>query len=352
MTNQSCKHVFISYARDQSNGQQLAESLHKQLLKEEIPVFRDEGGIDPGADWADTLETAVRNSAVVVLVLSSKVTDSKWVRREFNLAESLGLTIIPVLAEAMPLPWWMTNYQLVDFSVKHDWSQLIPFVKEYCAADVTPVHETSQADLDAPAWAALVGEDEFGCFADLQVESVTQCLRLIKPVNQSAFWMADTPCTQALWLEVMGKNPAEFASNSQNPVERVSWADVQRFLNQLNQTTPELQARLPSEKEWELACQAGMDAPYSFGDKLTTEHANIAGTATTIVKSFPANSYGLYDMHGNIWEWCEDDADSWGNQKVLRGGCWALDAEAARSDSRGQSAVANRDYSIGFRFVI
>lgn len=352
MTNQACKHAFISYARDQSNGQQLAEALHQQLLNDDIPVFRDAGGIDPGADWANTLEQAVRNSAVVVLVLSPKVNDSKWVRREFNLAESLGLTIIPVLAEAMPLPWWMTDYQLVDFSLKHDWPQLIPFVKEYCVSDSVSSNDSNETGSNTPAWASSVGEDEFGYFADLQIESVTQRLRLIEPTEQATFWMADTPCTQALWLAVMGKNPAEFGSNSQKPVERVSWADVQRFLNQLNQTIPELQVRLPAEQEWEFACRAGLDTSYSFGDTLTSEQANIAGTATSLVKSFPANNYGLCDMHGNVWEWCTDDADRRGNQKVLRGGCWALGAEAASSDSRGQSAVANRDYIIGFRFVI
>lgn len=352
MTNQAYKHAFISYARDQSNGQQLAEALHQQLLNENIPVFRDAGGIDPGTDWADTLEQAVRNSAVVVLILSPKVTDSKWVRREFNLAESLGLTIIPVLAESMPLPWWMTDYQLVDFSLKYDWSRLIPFVKAHCVPDSASADGADEVDSNMPAWASLVGEDEYGRFADLQLESVTQRLRLIKPIDQTAFWMADTACTQTLWLEVMGKNPAEFNTNLQNPVEKVSWVDVQRFLNQLNHINPELNARLPIDKEWEFACRAGIDKPYALGDTLTPKQANISATATTTVKSFPANKYGLYDMHGNVWEWCEDDADRWGNQKVLRGGCWALGAEAARSDSCGQSAVANRDYTIGFRFVI
>jgi len=342
------KHVFISYTRDKASGQQLAEDLHTKLLNENIPVFRDVGGIDPGADWANKLEQAVRNSTVVVLVLSPKVTNSKWVRREFNLAESLGLTIIPVLAETMALPWWMTDYQLVDFSQERKWQQLIPFVKQH----LLTTSVTDAPALSAPVWADSVGEDTFGIFAGLCVEGVTQRVRFIESDKHTKLWVADTTCTQALWLAVMEKNPAEFKGNLQNPVERVSWTDVQLFLSRLNQKIPELQARLLSESEWEFACRAETKTPYSLGETLSTDQANINSASTMVVKSFPANNYGLYDMHGNVWEWCEEDADHWGNQKILRGGCWALGAEAASSGSTGKSAVGNRDYTIGFRFVI
>lgn len=352
MNNQSKNHAFISYARDQARGQHLAETLHKQLLDKSIPVFRDIGGINPGTDWADTLENAVRNSAVVVLIISPEVTDSKWVRREFNLAESLDIPVIPVLAESMSLPWWMTDYQLVDFSQGYDWEKLIPFVEQYCTSEsVTETNNNTEAS-DTPAWASNTGTDDFGRFAELQVKSEMQRFRFIEPTYQAAFWIADTPCTQALWLAVTGKNPSEFKNKLQNPVEQVSWADVQRFLDQLNQSTSALNARLPSEKEWEVACRAGAETPYAFGDTLSPEQANTSSTSTTSVKSFQANNWGLYDMHGNVWEWCTDDADNWGNQKALRGGCWALGTESASAESRGHSVIANRDYTIGFRIVI
>jgi formylglycine-generating enzyme required for sulfatase activity len=83
----------------------------------------------------------------------------------------------------------------------------------------------------------------------------------------SGFWLADTACTQALWQAVTGAKPSYFKGDARNPVENVSWDDVQAFLSQLNRRVSGLQARLPSEAEWEYACRAGTTTPFSFGDK-------------------------------------------------------------------------------------
>jgi hypothetical protein len=166
------------------------------------------------------------------------------------------------------------------------------------------------------------------------------------------FWLADTACTQALWQAVTGAKPSYFKDDARNPVENVSWDEVQAFLSELNRRVPGLQARLPSEAEWEYACRAGTTTPFSFGDNITPEQVNYDGNypyaggekglyrqKTVPAGSLPANPWGLYEMHGNVWEWCADwygdypntpQVDPTGPQtgasRVLRGGSWTSTA--------------------------
>ncbi len=143
------------------------------------------------------------------------------------------------------------------------------------------------------------------------------------------YWLADTACTQALWQAVMGKNPSDFKGDNR-PVESVSWNDVQQFIETLNQHQPGLNLRLPSEAEWEFACRAGTTGAFNFEGELSLDKVNYSGTweyeseqwgegalqQTAEVKSYPANAWGLHEMHGNIWEWCQDWYGSYPSQPV------------------------------------
>ena len=132
------------------------------------------------------------------------------------------------------------------------------------------------------------------------------------------FWLFDTACTQALWQAVMGDNPSHF-KGADRPVENVSFEDVAVFLERLNERLPGLDLVLPTEAQWEYACRAGTDTPFSFGANITTDQVNYAGFApyagaaegeyrgqTVPVGSLPANPWGLFEMHGNVREWCVD----------------------------------------------
>jgi formylglycine-generating enzyme required for sulfatase activity len=139
------------------------------------------------------------------------------------------------------------------------------------------------------------------------------------------FWLAETACTQAQWKAVMGDNPSRFQNepkSAQHPVEIVSWNDVAKFIKRLNRAVPGLEARLPTEAEWEYACRAGTATAFSFGDSITPEQVNYKGgrrnaggakgeyrQRTVPVKSLAPNSWGLHEMHGNVWEWCSDWSD-------------------------------------------
>ena len=103
----------------------------------------------------------------------------------------------------------------------------------------------------------------------------------------------------------MGDNPSYYCEGSDRPVESVSWDDAVEFCQRLSQKTGQ-EYRLPNEAEWEYACRAETTTPYYFGQTLSREQANFGGSRTTDVGSYPTNAFGLYDMHGNVCEWCQD----------------------------------------------
>lgn len=137
-------------------------------------------------------------------------------------------------------------------------------------------------------------------------------------IFSNGFWMAETTVTQELWEAVTGDNPSGFKGKN-NPVENVSWEDCAGFMEKLNGLMPELDLRLPTEAEWEYACRAKTTGPFYFGDNINTDQVNFDGNnpysdgkkgeyrqTTVPVGSLPCNNFGLYEMHGNVWEWCSD----------------------------------------------
>ncbi len=204
-----------------------------------------------------------------------------------------------------------------------------------------------------------------------------------KPVHSvtvSSFWMGRFEVTQAQWQAVMGNNPSNFKGDGNLPVENVSWNDVQEFLKKLN-AQPNLQGknyRLPTEAEWEYAARAGTTTPFAFGETITPQIVNYDGNnpyarapkGTYRRKTVPvgslgvANVFGLFDMHGNVWEWCEDwygtyssgsvtnpTGPATGSYRVIRGGGWGGGAVDCRSADRSGSAPGNRVDDRGFRLV-
>lgn len=134
-------------------------------------------------------------------------------------------------------------------------------------------------------------------------------------------WMMDTTVTQEFWKAVMGNNPSSNKDSLQNPVETVSWADTQNLIHRLNSVYPNLNIALPTSTVWEKACKGGTrGVPFYTGDTISGKDANFkcsmkdaynpepmpARGSTAPVKSYPPNQFGLYEMHGNVWEWCAD----------------------------------------------
>ena len=174
-------------------------------------------------------------------------------------------------------------------------------------------------------------------------------------VTLGSFQIMTTEVTQAMWKEVMGNNPSYWKGDDM-PVRRLSWDDCQEFIRKLNQRDPGKGYRLPTEAEWEYACRAGTTTKYYSGnsesdlERIAWYKGN-SGDRTHPVGQKEPNAWGLYDMLGNAWEWCEDswhdnyegapnDGSAWisgsSSYRVLRGGFWCGSSRACQSTSRGR----------------
>ena len=189
------------------------------------------------------------------------------------------------------------------------------------------------------------------------------------------FWLGKTVVTQGQWEAVMGGNPSNFKNAGRDaPVEQVSWDDAMQFCRKL--TDRERQAgrlpegheyTLPTEAQWEYACRAGTTGPFAGNgdlDSMGWYNQNSGNTTHPVAQKQP-NAWGLYDMHGNVWEWCRDwyghypggsvtdpTGPSSGSQRVLRGGGWNADARNCRSASRDWYSPVYRSYTLGFRLAL
>ena len=273
-------------------------------------------------------------------------------------------------------------------------------------------------DGSLPSWAnAGFGQDAYGTWADFTYGGIVQRCRLIPAGSfllgspddevdrwsgegpqqritfRSGYWLMDTALTQGLYAAVTGENPSEFKGDDL-PAERISWDDAQAFASKLNAELPNLGLRLPSEAEWEYACREGSTTPVEHnvarkyaGWNITSDEANYDGTdpyrdgqkgeyrgETVPVKGagFAPNAWGLWHMHGNVWEWCEDvwrgshdGYDPYGAARrpgpedasgerdcVVRGGSWVSHGRFLRSAFRAKDGSGRRGGFMGVRFAL
>jgi formylglycine-generating enzyme required for sulfatase activity len=274
---------------------------------------------------------------------------------------------------------------------------------------------------ELPVWAVQLGQDAYGSWADFEVDGRRTRLRSISkgaftmgsPEAEAGrapdelqhevtlthdYWLAESECTQALWQLVMDGNPSHFVSD-ERPVEEVTWPDVQLFLQRLNERVPGLDARLPTEAEWEYGSRAkttsqtyagelqvvgmynapvlddiawyggnsgvgfeldnGIDAS-SWPDK---QYADATVGSHPVMGKQP-NRWGVYDSLGNLWEWCQDwfgaydagpvvdpQGPATGDGRVIRGGSWGNYAADMRVANRNQGTPADKAIILGFRIA-
>ena len=202
-----------------------------------------------------------------------------------------------------------------------------------------------------------------------QISDVFNSEKPVHSVTLSDYYIGETEVTQELWQAVMGSNPSEFKGDNQRPVEYVSWNDCQEFIKELNQLTGK-KFRLPTEAEWEYAARGGK---YSRGYKYSGSnnadevawYCSNSGSKTHSVKTKKANELGLYDMSGNVYEWCNDwrgryqsysqtnpTGPSEGESRVIRGGSWLFNFGYVHVSKRFSCAPDTRFFSIGLRLAL
>ena len=212
-----------------------------------------------------------------------------------------------------------------------------------------------------------------GCF-QMGCVSGLNCLDDELPAHEvclDSFWLGKTEVTQAQWKAVLDNNPSQFEEDTQ-PVGNVSWDDSQKFFNALNEQAGQEIYRLPSEAEWEYAARAGSQTKYSFGNDAAeldkyAWHGAMPEEATQPVGQLRPNAWGLFDMHGNVWEWCRDwykqdyyaesptenpSGPKSGTDRVFRGGAVDCGAQSCRSATRSWGWPEIRDRYIGLRVAV
>jgi formylglycine-generating enzyme required for sulfatase activity len=203
-------------------------------------------------------------------------------------------------------------------------------------------------------------------------EQGSYCYDDEKPVHEvtlSDYYIGETEVTQAQWRAVMGNNPSNFTGCDECPVERVSWNDVKDFISKLNSRSGGVRYRLPTEAEWEYAARGGgLSKGYKYAGSDNPEEVawydDNWGSKTHPVKGKKANELGIYDMSGNVWEWCSDWKDNYssgsqtnptgpntGDDRVRRGGGWFSNAGYCRVSGRNFLEPGNRAGSLGFRLA-
>ncbi len=397
--------IFLCHA---SEDKPQVREVYQRLKGLGFEPWLDEEEILPGQDWDYEIETALETSDFVMVFLSTRsVGKTGYVQREFRRAlyhsEEIPegqIHTIPVKLDDCDVPRRFSRHQWARLDDKGAFERIIralylgleqrglpmpePSVpasaeSEPTASDelsptlvVTPTAEPRVVTPEAftnsigmtlvliPAGSFLMGSPDSDLLADDDEKPQHQVT-----ISQ-AFYLGIHPVTQAQWEEVMGNNPSSFPGNPRHPVENVSWDDAQQFLERLS----ELDGRrytLPSEAQWEYACRAGSTSRYCFGDAAAQlgDYAlyrdNLDGT-THPVGEKRANAWGFYDMHGQVWEWCEawlgnyqatavtdPSGPSAGASRVIRGGSWVNSARNARSAYCDRSPPGFRVDFLGFR---
>jgi formylglycine-generating enzyme required for sulfatase activity len=370
--------VFLCHS---SNDKPVIRDLYKHLQEDGFDPWLDEEDILPGQEWESEIRKAVRAAEAIIVCLSrSSINKEGFIQKELsdalNVAEEKPegtLFIFPLKLEECEIPRRLSRWQAGRLFTEHGYERLVQALKIRAGTLGVPVLYTPKLksticnSIGMELILVPAGEFLMGSEKGWDWEKPVRTVQISQP-----FYLGRYPVTQAQWQAVMGSNPSRFTGDLNRPVESVSWHNAQEFLRKLSDREKSKLYRLPTEAEWEYAARAGATAAYCFGDdsEQLGEYAwyeENANTTTHPVGKLNANAWGLYDVHGNVWEWVQDwfledyyrqrpnpDHDpkgpASGEYKVLRGGSWNNDAAwNVRLACRGRSEPHLRHDDVGFR---
>jgi formylglycine-generating enzyme required for sulfatase activity len=354
------KRMFLSHSsQDKDSVRKLAEDLKRTGIE----VWLDEWEIRVGDPITRKVQEGLKSTDYLAVWLTRSAVESGWVEREWQSKYGTEIggrsaIILPLLAESCEVPSLLVDKRYADFRYNYQDGlvDLLKVVGLQCWENKLGI----KFALIMPG-AFLMGSED-GEENERPVHQVS----IPRP-----FYMGIYVVTQGQWTAVMHTEPWKGDSHVREgenfPAVNVSWYDAQDFLTQLSAVDGDNAYYLPTEQEWEYAARAGTDTAFSFGDderdlrlygwfrdmtQRGEEYAHLVG-------SKKPNPWGLYDMHGNVWEWVHDyyygsyaaQAKLTPTEKVLRGGGWDYPARGARSAFRNQLLPTRSNYVIGFRLV-
>ncbi len=411
--------VFISFNNKDSK---YADEIFKYLVSKGISVFYSKESLPRigQAEYHPKIHEAIEGSTHMIVVTSSKKNvESKWVTREWTLfdneklAERKSGNIVTVIAGDMviaELPLTLRNYEVMKYC-EETFEKILKYMsvekkeeprkcleKKYFPDSADPIM-TSENEIQPVFKKEKDLTLQLGGGVKLEMVWIpagifkmgSRCEEIdrreredpIHSVNISRdFYIGKYTVTQGQWKQIMGGNPSKSSKGDDYPVENVSWEDCQEFIDKLNKMSllrnihSMTQFKMPTEAQWEYACRAGTqtrfywgdDPSYTFIDDYAWCEKN-SGSATHPVGLKNPNSFGLYDMSGNVWEWCQDwyESDYYrtlvdgakdpsgpesGSNRVIRGGSWNYRLRSCRSAARYSSRPSRRSGGLGFRLVI
>jgi formylglycine-generating enzyme required for sulfatase activity len=368
--------IFLSYA---SEDRAHVRSLVQALERHGWSVWWDRSSILPGTAYNQMIEAALAAAKCVIVVWSRASVASEWVLDEATEGRDRCI-LVPVTIDDVRPPLGFRQRQVAHLQHWHgtepdeEFAKVLRAVTAFAgsplpqelrepAGDPPPQPLFNTTSIGMKFVLIPSGEFHMGSTDGDEDERPVHRVRI-----SQAFYLGQTPVTQAQWVAVMGTNPSRFTGDSQRPVEQVSWEEVQEYVRRLNAQEGG-GYRLPTEAEWEYAAQAGSTTAYGFGDDpaqlqaYAWYEANAGGTTQPVGQKQP-NAWGLYDMHGNVWEWVQDrygpysaavvtdpQGPASGSYRVARGGSWNDDAGDCRSADRYHAPPGYRIVCLGFRLL-
>lgn len=378
--------VFISYSRKDS---EVANRICAAFDEVGITYFIDRQGISGGENFTKAITTAIKGSKTFLFLASKNAYGSIYTNKEVNYAikKKERECLIPYIIDDSELPdelelvlsdinWRRIEEHPVSTALVDDILRLLGKKRElrsesHTVSNPSPtpskkktytVNGVSFTMINVKGGSFMMGSPDIdGDARDNEGP--------IHKVTLSDYSIGETQVTQELWKAVMGSNPSRFTGNLQCPVEQVSWNDCQTFIKKLNQLTGE-NFRLPTEAEWEYAARGGKDSKrYKYSGSNTIGdvawYIDNSSSKTHPVKTKHSNELGIYDMSGNVLEWCYDwygdyssfaqtnpTGSSSGSYRVLRGGSWFSYAVYCRVAVRIFDIPSSSSYSLGLRLSL
>jgi formylglycine-generating enzyme required for sulfatase activity len=361
--------IFLCHATE--DKAQVREVYHRLRAIDGFEPWLDEEDLLPGQDWTREIPRALHTSDFILIFLSrTSVAKRGYVQREMKLAlDALQelpegtIHTIPVRLDDCEVPEDFRRYHWANLIESNGFDRIVRAIRAEIAKHPEPDPSTFTNSIGMefvliPAGTFMMGSPEADTAADGDERPAHRVT-----ISQS-FYLGKYPVTQAQWEAVMGNNPSVFKGRPDQPVECVSWDDAQAFLRKLTEREGGGDYRLPTEAQWEYAARAGTETSLYHPDvnAIAWYRANSNDQPQPVGQKLP-NAWGVYDMLGNMWEWCHDGERTYtadavvdprgptdaGAHRVVRGCSWFHPARLVRAAHRDWVVPGNRLDVLGFR---